>query len=106
MQSVSVQNKKIIFRAVETPTAWLVVAVAWKVIDGETIYSKPKVVRIIPKPRVQLEGNSNKSCLALFGTSVYKIPRESVPSPYSFLYVPERNGSITWFGARPPTAKL
>ncbi len=105
MKAVTQKKNQVHFKAIETPTAWLILAVAWKIVDSEIIYSRPKVVKIIPKEESAIDGNVGgiPSPFLLSGTSKTSKFEELILSPYSFTYSPERSGSITKYGARPPT---
>jgi len=116
MNSLRQKKNQIHFKAVETPTAWVVLAFAWKIVDGSVVYSAPKVVQVVQKPETALAGDAfsgisevtNFSSLPqiflLEGKTAAAILIESgIPSPYIFISKTERTGCIAWQGARPPT---
>lgn len=105
MSSITNKKSQIYFKAVETPTAWVVLAFAWKIVDGSIVYSEPKVVRIIQKQETALAGKSaaKNSGFSLAGiVAAAKRCEAAIPSPYSFIFAEKRSGSIAWYGALPP----
>lgn len=106
MKSISKKQNQIHFKAVETPTAWVVFAFAWKVVDGSVVYSEPRIVRVIQKKETALAGNTaSQKCgtLLLCGkTTAKQLVEAAIPSPYAFEYFKKRTGLLTWFGALPP----
>ncbi len=116
MNSLFSKKNRIHFKAVETPTAWVVLAYAWKIVDGAVVYSEPKVVRVIAKPETALDCaafsdiseltnfSSIHGIFLLEGKTAAAILIESgIPSPYVFIFKEKRSGSIAKYGARPPT---
>ncbi len=100
------KKNQIQFKTFETPTAWVVLAIAWRVIDGKVVYSEPKIVRVIQKPETALRGKSasqKSETLLIAGVRKARAYKKLIVSPYSFSYSPIRTGAITWQGARPPT---
>jgi len=108
MNNLSKKQNQIHFKAVETPTAWIVLAFAWKIVDGSVVYSEPRIVRVIQKKETALAGKSaSQKCdtLLLCGkTAAAKSREDAIPSPYAFEYFEKRTGLLTWFGALPPPA--
>ena len=106
MNNLSQKQNQIHFKAVETPTAWVVLAFAWKIVDGSVVYSEPRIVRVIQKKETALAGKSAlQKCgtLLLCGkTAAKQLVEAAIPSPYSFIYSEKRTGLLTWFGALPP----
>lgn len=91
---------------VETPTAWLVVAVLLETRGNETIaVSEPKVIKVIQKVTYTLGGS----------TSVFSYPKLTAPEILSTIkvgkilspYVPNfgfgQSNIITGLAAQPPT---
>ena len=108
MSSISKKQNQIHFKAVETPTAWVVLAFAWKIVDGSVVYSEPHIVQVVQKPGSALSGNktARKAEVLLIAGAVAakQLVESAIPSPYAFEYFEERSGLITWFGALPPPA--
>ncbi len=107
MSFLNKKRNQIHFKAVETPTAWILLAIAWKQVDGQVIYSEPKVVRVVQKPESALVGKagnqSSQETILLAGISAGAQDFvRAVVSPFVSLFTPERSGSLAWYGARPP----
>lgn len=99
------KKNQIQFKTFETPTAWVVLAIAWRVIDGKVVYSEPKIVRVVQKPETALAAANakNKKILLEGKKAAAKSYKKFVPSPYVFEYTPERLSSLGWHAARAPT---
>ena len=105
MSFLTKKQNRIQFKAVETPTAWVVLAIAWKNVNGTIVYSEPKIVRIVQKEGTALSGDTliKELEFLLEGGKLVIEFGEFIPSPYSFSFVLKRTGFIAKTGARAPT---
>ena len=91
---------------VETPTAWLLVAVLLETRGTETVVvSEPKVIKIIPKPvQLALGGSYAKTSYFLAAPTILASSSYSkILSPYIPLFGFSHSGNITGLAAQPPT---
>ena len=100
------QTNRIKFKVVETPTTLLVVAIAWKIENGEVVYSEPKIVKIIPKKTATISGKvsneTNPAIAGIVSKQEYEVFQEAkILSPY-FSNSIFQTGFIITIGARPP----
>ena len=94
---------------VETPTAWLVVAVLLETRGGETVaVSEPKVIKVIPKPtQLVLGGSYAKTTLFLAApTTLASSSYSKILSPYVPNLGFAQSNIITGLAARPPTPNI
>ena len=96
-------QKDIRFKTVETPTAWIVLAVLIERIGGQTVVSEPRIVRVIAKKLKALPGKIKVLCLSAFCPATTKKHVNKIVSPYVSFLTSTESGILAWCGARPPT---
>lgn len=98
MNNLSKKKNQIHFKAVETPTAWIVLAFAWKIVDGSVVYSEPRVVRVVQKKETALAGKTvsrGEICLLAGKCAAAGRSEATILSPYANLFVFETSFTPT-----------
>lgn len=98
MNSLKQKQNQIHFKVVETPTAWVVFAFAWKIVDGSVIYSEPRLVRVVQKKETALAGkiaSRGEICLLAGKYAAAEQSEDAILSPYANLFVFENTFTPT-----------